>query len=175
MTKLSCLWENDDRQYQPPCTFGKWFQSSAEVDFDQAFGDTEMVQIFAQNGLLNWLFKHPVYASRLHALGLDINQAFGCLSNFIFQAGPELQQQLPENLLQTLSSETVIGVQVRCALTMLWSDPPLFLRTSSCSCWHAQPKPVWHIKQVKDLPVCSPHAGVDQGLPTACSLLPVTD
>lgn len=80
-----------------------------------------MVQIFAQNGLLNWLFKHPVYASRLQTLGLDINHAFGCLSNFIFQAGSELQQQLPQNLLQTLNSRTVIGLQVRSALLSLWS------------------------------------------------------
>ena len=72
-----------------------------------------MVQIHAQNGLLNWLFKHPKYAGLLSNLGLDINNAYGCLSNFAFQAAPTLQQQLPGNVLQALSNGTVIGLQVR--------------------------------------------------------------
>ena len=115
LTRLNCSWENNDAAFESPCTFGKHSSSSLEVDFDKAFGDTEMVQIHAQNGLLNWLFKHPIYAGLLNKLGLNINNAYGCLSNFAFQAAPTLQQQLPGDVLQALRNSTVIGLQVRYA------------------------------------------------------------
>lgn len=112
LTTVKCLWEMDNRDFEPPCTFGKG-SSSVDIDFVRAFGDHEMVQITAQNGLLSWLFSHPTYASQLQLLGLTPDNAYGCLSNFIFQAAPALQQQLPPNVMQAIRTSTVIGIQIR--------------------------------------------------------------
>ena len=115
LDKLDCLWDLEDRDFQEPCTFSKWDQS-VELDFAEAFGDRELVQVTARTGLLHWLFDHPKYASYLLALGLTADNAYGCLSNYLFQATPALQKQLPGNVLETLSINTVIGIQIRCVV-----------------------------------------------------------
>lgn len=115
LDKLDCLWDSEDRDFQAPCTFSKWDQS-VELDFAEAFGDHELVQITARSGLLHWLFDHPMYASQLLALGLTADNAYGCLSNYLFQATPALQKQLPGDVLETLSVNTVIGIQIRCVV-----------------------------------------------------------
>ncbi|DBB01882.1 TPA: hypothetical protein ACH3X1_000483 [Trebouxia sp. C0004] len=112
LDKLDCLWDSEDRDFQAPCTFSKWDQS-VEPDFAEAFGDQELVQITARSGLLHWLFDHPKYASYLLTLGLTADNAYGCLSNYLFQATPALQKQLPGDVLETLSINTVIGIQIR--------------------------------------------------------------
>ncbi|KAL0044752.1 hypothetical protein WJX82_008141 [Trebouxia sp. C0006] len=112
LDKLDCLWDLEDRDFQEPCTFSKWDQS-VDLDFAGAFGDRELVQVTARTGLLHWLFDHPKYASYLLALGLTADNACGCLSNYLFQATPALQKQLPGNVLETLSINTVIGIQIR--------------------------------------------------------------
>lgn len=117
LTTVDCLWEMDNRAFQPPCTFGKT-NSSINVHFGQAFGDFELVQIKAQNGLLRWLFAHPVYAIQLQALGLTMDNAYGCLSNFIFQPAPALRQQLPTHMMQAIRTGTVIGIQIRYHLSI---------------------------------------------------------
>ena len=114
LSKVDCLYEKDDRDFQPPCTFGK-LHRDLYVDFSNAFGDQEIVQIQAQNGLLSWLYDHPTYAGQLNALGLTVDNAYGCLSNFIFQASPSLQKQLPASVLQAMATGPVIGIQIRCA------------------------------------------------------------
>lgn len=114
LSKVDCLYEKDDRDFQPPCTFGK-IHRDLYVDFSNAFGDQEIVQIQAQNGLLSWLYDHPTYAGQLNALGLTVDNAYGCLSNFIFQASPSLQKQLPASVLQAMATGPVIGIQIRCA------------------------------------------------------------
>lgn len=75
LDKLDCLWDSEDRDFQAPCTFSKWDQS-VELDFAEAFGDRELVQITARTGLLHWLFDHHKYASHLLALGLTADNAY---------------------------------------------------------------------------------------------------
>ena len=135
LNKLDCLWDSEDRDFQAPCTFSKWDQS-VELDFAEAFGDQELVQITARTGLLHWLFDHPMYASYLGALGLTADNAYGCLSNYLFQATPALQKQLPSDVLETLSINTVIGIQIRCVATMTLKSAPL---CQPCCCW------AWHV------------------------------
>ena len=112
LSKAECLWEQGDEDFEPPCTFRKWVQS-LDIDFIQAFGDNEIVQITANNGLLGWLFDRPAHASHLQTMGLTRDNAYGCLSNFLFQAAPNLQRQLPRGVLQVLKTNTVIGIQIR--------------------------------------------------------------
>ncbi|KAL0039332.1 hypothetical protein WJX79_003745 [Trebouxia sp. C0005] len=112
LDKLDCLWDSEDRDFEAPCTFSKWDQS-VELDFAEVFGDHELVQITARTGLLHWLLDHPKYASYLLALGLTADNAYECLSNYLFQATPALQKQLPGDVLETLSINTVIGIQIR--------------------------------------------------------------
>lgn len=140
LDKLDCLWDSEDRDFQAPCTFSKWDQS-VELDFAEAFGDQELVQITARSGLLHWLFDHPIYASQLLALGLTADNAYGCLSNYLFQATPALQKQLPGDVLETLSVNTVIGIQIRCVVichldieghTSCWQCALLLLGLAHC-------------------------------------------
>lgn len=116
MTTVDCHWEKDETELQKPCTFGK--EKVIDVDFEEAFGDVELVQIFAQNGLLSWLFARPKYADHLTSIGLTKDNAYSCLSNFIFQAAPKLQAQLPRPVLQALQDNIVIGIQIRYVLQL---------------------------------------------------------
>lgn len=111
MTTVDCHWERDDSDLQPPCSFGK--QQLIELDFKSAFGDVEMVQVHAQNGLLSWLFARSTYAEHLLRLGLTQDNVYGCLANFMLQAAPRLQDKLPSNVMQTLQDNVVIGIQIR--------------------------------------------------------------
>ena len=119
MTAVNCHWERDGTELQLPCTFGK--EAPLDIDFNATFGKTELVQIWAQNGLLSWLFARPQYVSQLNSLGLTIENAYGCLSNFIFQPAKKLQEQLPPGVAQSLQNNMVIGIQIRyvkpCLLT----------------------------------------------------------
>lgn len=117
LDKLECLFDTDDREFQSPCSFSKWDQS-VDIDFTNAFGDHELIQVTARSGLLHWLFDHPQHASYLQSIGLTADNAFGCLSNFLFQATPALQKQLPGDVLETLSINTVIGIQIRCDIVV---------------------------------------------------------
>ena len=135
LDKLDCLWDSEDRDFQAPCTFSKWDQS-VELDFAEAFGDRELVQITARSGLLHWLFDHPMYASHLLALGLTADNAYGCLSNYLFQATPALQKQLPGDVLETLSVNTVIGIQIRYASCHHDIEGHMWCWHGCCYTWH---------------------------------------
>ena len=111
LSKVECSWEFEG-YFHPPCTFGK-DNRSIEVDFSQAFGDIELAHFQAQNGLLSWLFDRPMYADHLNSLGLTPDNAFGCLSNFLFQPTAYLQEQLPVHVLKALAEDLVIGIQIR--------------------------------------------------------------
>ena len=104
--------------FRKPCTFWKG-DTSLTLNFTKVFGDVELVQITAQNGLLSWLFDRPEHRNYLHSLGLTVANAYGCLSNYLFEANTELRSVLPPDVLEVLEVNTVIGLQIRCAYLYL--------------------------------------------------------
>ena len=112
LSRVRCAYERDALAFEPPCTFSKW-EWGLRLDFHQIFGDAEVVHIHAQNGLLSWLFDRSMYGAHLNSLGLRADNAFGCLSNFLFQPSRLLHEQLPTDVMDTLATEVVIGIQIR--------------------------------------------------------------